>query len=202
MSGAATRDSIHRKTASSATAPASSPSVSADVQPFWLPLTIAYTASISAAVTVIAPPTSSRPAPIWPPPPGSSRSDRITTAMPIGMLTRKIQCQSSVSVRMPPSSTPIEPPPEATKPNTPIAFARSAGSVKRVIISESATADATAPPTPCTARAAMSRPWEVARPQHSDATVNSVIPARNSRRWPYRSPRRPPRSRKPPNVSR
>jgi hypothetical protein len=30
---------------------------------------------------------------------------------------------------MPPSRTPIEPPPEATKPNTPIAFARSAGSL-------------------------------------------------------------------------
>ena len=86
--------------------------------------------------------------------------------MPIGMLTRKIQCQLSVSVRTPPSSTPIVPPPEATKPKTPIAFARSAGSVKSVIISESATAEATAPPTPCTARAAISMPCEVARPQH------------------------------------
>jgi hypothetical protein len=40
------------------------------------------------------------------------------------------------------------PPPAATKPKTPIAFARSAGSVNSVIISESETADATAPPTP------------------------------------------------------
>jgi hypothetical protein len=46
----------------------------------------------------------------------------------------------------------VDPPPEATKPKTPIAFARSPGSVKIVIISESATADTTAPPTPCTAR--------------------------------------------------
>ena len=64
------------------------------------------------------------------------------------MLTRKIQCQASASVSMPPSSTPIEPPPEATKPKIPIAFARSAGSVKRVMISESATAETTAPPSP------------------------------------------------------
>ena len=62
----------------------------------------------------------------------------------------------------PPSSTPIEPPPEATKPKMPIAFARSAGSVKRVIISESATAETTAPPTPCTARAPISISCEVA----------------------------------------
>ncbi len=80
------------------------------------------------------------------------------TATPIGRLTRKIQCQSSRSVRMPPSSTPMLPPPAATKPKTPIAFARSAGSVNRFIISESETADATAPPTPCTARALTSMP--------------------------------------------
>jgi hypothetical protein len=34
-------------------------------------------------------------------------------------------------------------PPDATKPKMPIAFARSAGSVKSVIISERATADTT-----------------------------------------------------------
>ncbi len=43
------------------------------------------------------------------------------------------------------------PPPAATNPKMPIAFARSPGSVKRLIISESETAEATAPPTPCDA---------------------------------------------------
>ena len=57
------------------------------------------------------------------------------------------------------------PPPEATKPKTPIALARSAGSVKSVIISESATAETTAPPRPCTARAAIRSSCESARPQ-------------------------------------
>ena len=40
------------------------------------------------------------------------------------------------------------PPPAITNPNTPIAFARSTGSVKRTMISENATAETTAPPTP------------------------------------------------------
>ena len=48
-----------RNTASSTTAAPSSPSVCADVQPASLPLTIAYTASISDSVTVTAPATSS-----------------------------------------------------------------------------------------------------------------------------------------------
>ena len=61
---------------------------------------------------------------------------------------KKIQCQLSKSVRMPPASTPITPPPERTKPKTPIAFARSAVSVKRSMSSDSATAETIAPPTP------------------------------------------------------
>ena len=40
------------------------------------------------------------------------------------------------------------PPPESTKPKTPIALARSAGSVKSSMISENATADTMAPPRP------------------------------------------------------
>ena len=36
--------------------------------------------------------------------------------MPIGMFTKKIQCQLIDSVRTPPASSPIEPPAEATKP--------------------------------------------------------------------------------------
>ena len=129
-------------------------------------------------------------------------TERMTTAIPTGTLTRKIQCQLSVSVRMPPRSTPIEPPPEATKPKTPIAFARSAGSVNSVIINERATAETTAPPMPWTARAPTSIHCDVARPHVAEASVNSVIPSRNSRRWPNRSPSRPPSSRNPPNVIR
>ena len=133
---------------------------------------------------------------------GSSFSESAKTRIPIGRLTRKIQCQSRTSVRIPPASTPMAPPPERTKPKIPIAFARSAGSVKSIIVSESATAATSAPPRPCTARATTSWPCVVARPQASEARVKSAIPVRNMRRCPNRSPSRPPSSRKPPNVSR
>ena len=78
----------------------------------------------------------------------------------------------------PPSSTPMLPPPAATKPKTPIAFARSAGSVKSVMISDSATAETIAPPTPCTAaRGDRASPATSARPQASDASVNRAMPS-------------------------
>ena len=103
---------------------------------------------------------------------------------------------------MPPASTPITPPPERTKPNTPIAFARSAVSVKRSISSDSATAETIAPPTPWTARPAIKSPCEFASPQPSEAAVKSAMPIRNNRRCPKRSPSLPPSRRKPPKVSR
>jgi hypothetical protein len=153
-------------------------------------------------VTVTAPATSTRrdSGATWSP--GSTSLDRTRTAIPIGTFTRKIQCQFRASVRIPPSSTPIVPPPAATKPKTPIAFARSVGSVKSVTISESATAEAMAPPRPCTAREPTRSACEVASPQLSEARVKTATPIPNSRRWPKRSPSRPARSRNPPNVSR
>ena len=36
--------------------------------------------------------------------------------MPIGTLTKKIQCQLIASVSAPPASSPIEPPADATNP--------------------------------------------------------------------------------------
>ena len=51
-------------------------------------------------------------------------------------------------------------------------------------MSESAIAETTAPPSPCTARATISSHWELETPQISDAAVNSAMPCRNSRRWP------------------
>src|SRR6266699_2354181 len=82
-------------------------------------------------------PAMSRRAAVEGPRPGGSRMrESATTAIPTGRLTRKTQCQLSAFVRTPPSSTPMLPPPAATKPKNPIAFARSAGSVNRFMISE------------------------------------------------------------------
>ena len=47
-------------------------------------------------------------------------------AMPIGMFTKKTQCQLSVSVSTPPARSPSEPPATDTKTYAPIARERSA----------------------------------------------------------------------------
>jgi hypothetical protein len=201
-SGDETRDSIAKKPTMSAAEAPSRPSVRADVHPHWFPLTMAYTASISDAVTATAPATSRRLETGGRCALGRSRSESAKTATPIGTFTRKIQCHVSRSVSTPPRSTPSEPPPEATNPKTPIAFVRSAVPVNSVMISESETAETIAPPKPWIARAPTRNACEVASPHASEASVNSVIPARNSLRCPKRSPSRPPRSRKPPNVKR
>ena len=79
------------------------------------------------------------------------------------------------------------PPPAATKPKTPIALARSAGSVNRLIISDSETAETIGAAEPCTARAPISISCEPASPQRR-GDVKSAIPIRNSRRWPRGRP--------------
>jgi hypothetical protein len=74
-----------------------------------------YTASISAPVTSTAP---GRSAPRSRPIPRSGASSRRATsqvATPIGMFTKKIQCQLMASVSTPPASRPIEAPAAATK---------------------------------------------------------------------------------------
>ena len=91
------------------------------------------------------------------------------TMIPTGMLMKKIQCHESRSVRIPPARTPMTPPPDSTKPKIPMAFARSAGSVKSIITSESATAATSAPPRPWIAREVTSMPCDVESPQRSDA---------------------------------
>jgi hypothetical protein len=57
-----------------------------------------------------------------------------------------------------------------------------------------------AAPRPWTARAPNSTPALLARPQTSEASVNSTRPTMKTRRRPSRSAIRPPSSRKPPKV--
>ena len=122
--------------------------------------------------------------------------------MPIGRLTKKIQCQLMASVSAPPASSPIEAPAEATKLYTPIALACSRGWGNIVTIIPRITAEVIAPPTPCTKRAAISSSWLWATPQASEAVVKTARPTRNIRRRPIRSPSRPASRRRPPNAIR
>src|SRR4051794_4186063 len=64
------------------------------------------------------------------------------------------------------------------------------------------TAEVSAPPTPCTKRAAISTAWLSARAQANDAEVKTANPIRKTRRWPTRSPTRPASRSRPPNAIR
>ena len=132
----------------------------------------------------------------------SSRSVITAVAMPIGTLTKKIQCQLIAWVSTPPASSPIEPPAEATNAYTPIARACSPGSGNIVTIMPSTTAEVIAPPMPCTKRAMTSISWLCASPHSSEAAVKTNSPARKTVRRPIRSPKRPASSSRPPKAIR
>ena len=72
--------------------------------------------------------------------------------------TYRHQRQDRYSVSTPPSSRPMAAPPPAIAPKMPNALARSAGSVKVVVSSDSAAGASSAPKTPCSAREATSTP--------------------------------------------
>ena len=111
MIGFARRDSSARNAPSSASAPPPTPSVRAESRPYSLDLTIANAPSIVASV-ISTEPSQSTPPPRPMPSFSSISAEPSTNAtMPIGTLTKKIQCQSSDCVSAPPASRPIEPPP-------------------------------------------------------------------------------------------
>ncbi len=114
-SGFAVRDSRTTKAISDAIAAAPNPTVWADPHPKSVVRMIVYTPSNSAAVTRKVPIASAPfPSPI-PRSDSSNRKAKNAVVMPIGMLTRKIQCQLSASVRKPPARSPIDAPAAATK---------------------------------------------------------------------------------------
>ncbi len=73
-----------------------------------------------------------------------------------------------------------------------MARARGPGAVKVRWIRLSTCGIITAAPTPWTKRSATRAPADGARPQPSEANVNSAAPARNTLRWPRMSPSRAP----------
>ena len=130
----------------------------------------------------------------------SSIAPRTNVAIPIGRLMKKIQCQLTVCVSTPPTSSPREPPPTATKMYALIARARSPGSGNSVTISAMITEEETAPPRPWMKRATISTAWSSANPHSAEAAVKIATPVRNTRLRPMRSPSRPASSRKLPNA--
>ena len=131
----------------------------------------------------------------------STRGASQTSTMPTGTLIQSPQRQEIQSVSIPPSTRPTLPPPPATALYAASARVRSGPSRNVVVSSASVDGAAIAAPTPCSARADRSQPWDWAKPPRNDATVNSATPAMNVRRRPRMSPTRAPSRSRPPNVS-
>jgi hypothetical protein len=96
---------------------------------------------------------------------------------------------------------PIAPPLPAIAPQIPNALLRSSGSVKVVVISDSAAGASSAANPPWNARAAASIPNDCAAPPTAEAVANPARPAMNVHLRPSRSEIRPPSSSRLPNAS-
>ncbi len=121
-----------------------------------------------------------------------------SAATPTGTLTRKTARQpsprTSAASSQPPSSWPQTAPLPITAPVSANAWRR-ASPAKRVCAVRYACGTTSAVPSPCTRRAATRAPAVGARPQPSEAAVNSAVPMPKIRNAPTWSPRRPPATR-------
>ncbi len=113
---------------------------------------------------------------------------------------RKIQRQPGPSTSHPPRNGPNAVATPPSPDHRPTAFARWSGS-NDDWISASEPGVSSAPPTPWSARAAISSGAEGARPHSTDATVNHTTPHTKTRRRPKRSPSPPPSRISPARVS-
>ena len=120
-------------------------------------------------------------------------------ARPIGTLMNIVQRQS-ISVRAPPRMRPTAAPAPDIAAYTPMARLRAGPAGKVVVIRARAVGEARAAPTPCRARAPSSMPSVWARPPRREAPAKTSTPVMKTLRRPNRSPRRPPRSSRPPKA--
>jgi hypothetical protein len=166
------------------------------VQPCESPRTRPNTTPNSPALTSRTPGGSSRPAP-----PRLSLTSATTgsTRMPIGTLIQKIHCHDAYSVIPPPITGPSATPSPLIPPHSPKASPRRSGATT-LASSVSVSGMTTAPPSPCTARAATSAPTLGASAAAADATVKTDMPTAKTRRRPNRSPSAAPGSRKTANI--
>ena len=115
---------------------------------------------------------------------------------------KKIHSQPSPSVIGPPTNHAAVAPMPPIAAQIPSALLRSAPSSKVVVRIDSAVGVMIAAATPWTTRAAISAGTDPAIPHANEASANSAVPTMNTRRRPSRSAARPPRSNRPPKLSR
>ncbi len=148
-----------------------------------------------------APSTSKRPVELSSRLSGTCRAATAITIAASGRFSRKIQRQPGPSTSQPPRNGPTAADTPPRPDQRPTAAERSSGwNTAWSIASEPGVSSA--PPMPCTARAAISTSMVGAAAQAADAAANQTTPSRKIRRRPYRSPSAPPSRIRPARVSR
>ena len=201
-SGRGARVSTRANAVSSAAETTSAPRVRAEAQPCSAAPPRASISAPSPPIAVAAPGRSNRASPAGAVVSCGSRCRPATNATtPIGTFTQKMSCQPAHVVRAPPSRTPTATDRLPTAPHSARPRARWLPEYVVMMIDRAAGVMRAAP-RPCAARVPMSSPALPAKPDSSDATVNTPIPTRKTRLRGSRSATRPPSSRPPPEVSR
>ena len=123
---------------------------------------------------------------------GSRASGRISAPARIapninGTLTRNAACQEKCSSSAPPTIGPTAAPIAETAAHTPSAVARSPGSVKTERSSDSVVGMIIAPPTPSSARAAITSAGLSTSSTAADAPPKTAKPPSSTSRRPHRS---------------
>ena len=187
------------KPATSAAAAAKAPTMRGSVQPHSGASMMPHTSALRPAVESTKPGTSSRGA-AGSRDSGTSGRCASRAATTNGMLTRKIQLQSACSTIQPPATGPIAMPSPDTAAQAPIAFARSCAGNVAVRI-DSVEGMMNAPPTPISARLAISISAEPAMADSSEPRPKTASPNESALRRPKRSPSAPAVSSRPANTS-
>ena len=115
---------------------------------------------------------------------GMNRHASAKVSAHTGTLMKNTDPQPKCSTSRPPMTGPIAMPMPATPAHTPMARARSAGSRNVLVRIDSVVGKMNAPPTPMSARAAMSMPGEPAVDASAETTPNHASPNMSMRRRP------------------
>ena len=107
---------------------------------------------------------------------GMSQRAKTKVTAHTGTLMKNTEPQPRCSTSSPPTTGPIAIPMPATPAHTPIARARSAGSRNVLVRIDSVVGKMNAPPTPMSARAAISMPGEFAVDASAEKTPNHASP--------------------------
>ena len=118
---------------------------------------------------------------------GTNRAVSTMAAMPTGRFTQKMPRQPTVSTSSPPTTGPRPMLMPTTADHTPIALARSPGSMKVFVMIDMATGLSIDPPIACSIRNATSQPRLGATLHSSEPRENATSPVWKVRRRPIRS---------------